>query len=340
MRLLPESNSLHRVDMKEKVPRMTLFKRIVIAILIVIGVGMVFQWGYNFYSGEKANQRMDYTRVNEKKLEYKTGGSGDFTVIFDGTTGASADEWKDLASEVSKELGVKTFIYNRRGYGLSDGGSAIAPKDQASDLKILLRKAAANGPYILVGEGYGSLVMTNFAKLYPEDVKGVVLINPYDEAEMKNQKNTIGSTFDLLRKKIEAVGSNCSLTLLLDKLGIASMNKDFSNNISGYAKEQFDFNINKSNYRDAVYNETKNVYDRVSDSQTDGMFKDIPYYILSKNEDNPLKRLGSSDLTFQYNSGYDGTVYSLNDSQNVYGAIKKVVETARKIEKKKDTQNN
>ena len=118
------------------------------------------------------------------------------------------------------------------------------------------------------------------------------------------------------------------------------MNKDFSNNISGYAKEQFDFNINKSNYRDAVYNETKNIYDRVSDSQTDGMFKDIPYYILSKNEDNPLKRLGSSDLTFQYNSGYDGTVYSLNDSQNVYGAIKKVVETARKIEKKKGTQNN
>ncbi|MGL4570250.1 MAG: alpha/beta hydrolase [Clostridium sp.] len=340
MRLLPESNSLHKVDMREKIPKMTLFKRIVIIILIIIGSGMIFQWGYDFYTGEKANSSMDYTRVNEKKLEYKTGGSGDFTVIFDGSTGADSSEWKPVADKVEKELGVKTFIYNRRGYGYSDGGSQIAPKDQASDLKILLRKAAANGPYILVGEGYGSLVMTNFAKLYPEDVKGVVLVNPYDESEIKEKGNGLNDTLDLIRKKIEYTGSKCSLTLILDKLGIASSNKEFDDNITGYTKEQFDLRKNQSSYRQAVYNETKNIYDRVSDSQTEGMFKDIPYYILSKNDDNTLKKLGSTDLTFQYNSGYDGAIYSLNDSENVYGAIKKVVETARKIDKKKDTQNN
>ncbi|GAA0069734.1 hypothetical protein UT300003_12570 [Clostridium sardiniense] len=339
MKLLPNSNSLHTVDMKEKISKMTLFKRIIIIALIVIVSGLVIQWGYGFYIGEKFGARMKYTRVNDKKMEYNVSGSGDFTIIFDGSTGANAYEWKTVADEVEKQLGVKTFVYNRRGYGFNDSGSRITPKEQAEDLKILLRKAAAGGPYILVGEGYGSLVMTNFASMYPDSIKGVVLINPYDENQIKEQKNGIKDTLNLVRKKIEDVGSNFSLTLLLDKLGLANENKDFENNLTGFAGEEFSYKKNQNGYRDAVYNETKNIYDRASDSQKDGMFKNIPYYILSNEEDNPLKRLGSPDLTFQYKSSYDGAVYSMMDSKNVENAIKKVVESARRIEKK-NSQNN
>ncbi len=340
MKLLPNSNSLHTVDMREKIPKITLLKRIIIITLIVMITGLVIQWGYGFYVGEKFGARMKYTRVNDKKMEYNVSGSGDFTVIFDGAMGANSYEWKNVADEVEKQLGVKTFVYNRRGYGFNDSGSRITPKEQAEDLKILLRKAAAGGPYILVGEGYGSLVMTNFANMYPETVKGVVLINPYDENQIKDKKNSINDTIDLVRKKIEDVGSNFSLTLLLDKIGLASENKDFENNLVGFAGEEFSYKKNQSGYRDAVYNETKNIYDRASDSQKDGMFKDIPYYILSNQDDNSLKRLGSKDLTFQYKSSYNGSIYSMMDSKNVENGIKKVVETARKIEKKNSQNNN
>lgn len=341
MKLLPNSNSFQIVDMKEKIPKMTLFKRIVIITLIVLITGFLIQWGYGFYINERFGSRMKYTRVNEKKMEYNISGSGDFTVIFDGDIGMNSYEWKGVADEVQKELGVRTFVYNRRGYGFNDSGSRIGPKEQAEDLKILLRKAAASGPYILVGEGYGSLVMTNFASMYPDVVKGVVLINPYDENKSEDgTKEKIKESVDLIRKKIESIGSNFSFTLLLDKLGLASSVDDFENNISGFIGQEFSYKKNQSSYRSAVYNETKNLYDKIDNSERDGMFKDIPFYILSNESDNSLKRLGGGDLTFQYKSDYNGPAYSIVDSKNVENAIKKVVETARKIEKKNSQNKN
>ena len=340
MRLLPNSNSLHKVNMKEKVPKSVLFKRIVITILIVILAGMIIQWGYGFYVSEKVDSRMKYTRVNEKKMEYNTSGTGDLTIIFDGDMAANSYEWKNVASDIQNSEGVKTFVYNRRGYGFNDGGDRLTPKEQAEDLKILLRKSAVSAPYILVGEGYGSLVMTNFANMYPDTVKGVVLINPYDENKLNNTKNTIGDTLDLLRKKLEYLGSKCSLTLLLDKLGLASNNKEFENNLQSIAKEEYNLKKDQSNYREAIYNERKNIYDKVSNSQRAGMFNNIPYYIISNEADNTLKNLGSKDLTFQYKSSYNGNMYSMMDSQNVENAIKKVVETARRIEKSNKKNNN
>ena len=104
--------------------------------------------------------------------------------------------------------------------------------------------------------------------------------------------------------------------------------------------QEFSYKKNQSGYRSAVYNETKNLYDKVDNSENDGMFKNIPFYILSNQNNNPLKRLGSGDLTFQYKSNYDGAVYSMMDSKNVENAIKKVVETARKIAKKNSPNKN
>ena len=341
MKLLPNSNSFQLVDMREKIPKVTLFKRIVIITLIVLITGFLIQWGYGFYINERFGSRMKYTRVNERKMEYNISGSGDFTVIFDGDIGMNSYEWKGIADEVQRELGVQTFVYNRRGYGFNDSGSRISPKEQAEDLKILLRKAAASGPYILVGEGYGGLVMTNFASMYPDVVKGVVLINPYDENKPKaSKKEKVKESADLVRKKIESIGSNFSFTILLDKLGLATTVDDFENNLGGFMEQEFSYKKNQSSYRSAVYNETKNLYDRVDNSESDGMFKDIPFYILSNQSNNPLKRLGGGDLTFQYKSSYDGSVYSMMDSKNIENAIKKVVESARKIAKKNNPNKN
>lgn len=339
MKLLSNSNSLHTVNMKEKIPKFMLFKRIVLVILLIIITGMIIQWGHNFYTNEKSSSRMSYTRVNGKKMEYKVSGFGDYTVIFDGTTGATAEEWNKVAKDVSSSLGVKTFVYNRRGYGENDGGKLQTPKEQAEDLKILLRKAAVSSPFILVGEGYGSLVMTNFASLYPETVAGVVLVNPYDEEKLKEESLGITGMADLVRKKIEAIGSNISLTLIMDKLGLVSSIPDFSNNLSESEKKQFDYKKNQNNYRDAVYNETKNIYNISNDSQKNGMFKDIPYYIISNQDNNSLKRLGGNNITFEYKSSYSGNVYSMMDSDSVKNSIKKVVDIARKIKKVNEKTN-
>ena len=165
------------------------------------------------------------------------------------------------------------------------------------------------------------------------------MVNPYDEEKLKEESLGITGMADLVRKKIEAIGSNISLTLIMDKLGLVSSIPDFSNNLSESEKKQFDYKKNQNNYRDAVYNETKNIYNISNDSQKNGMFKDIPYYIISNQDNNSLKRLGGNNLTFEYKSSYSGNVYSMMDSDSVKNSIKKVVEIARKIKKVNEKTN-
>ena len=51
-------------------------------------------------------------------MEYNYGGSGDYTVVFDGAIGTTLYQWNDVCKKLN-EMGVKTFVYNRSGYGYS-----------------------------------------------------------------------------------------------------------------------------------------------------------------------------------------------------------------------------
>ncbi|WP_194192472.1 alpha/beta hydrolase [Clostridium chrysemydis] len=336
MKLLPESNSFHKVNMREKLSKLVILKYIAIILLAVFGVGFLLQMAYNFVGNEKIGSRINYTRLDGKRIEYKQGGAGDFTVIFDGSIGGGSSEWTEIAEKTSKELGVKTFVYDRRGYGFSDGGDALTPEAQAVQLKDILRKAAAQGPYILVGEEYGSLVMTNFAKKYPDLVKGVVLVDPLDEKTMSEDIKF----FDSFYKKVQSFGSNIFLTWTLDKLGLATKFTNYENKLKyDYEKYNYSWQKNQSPYRQAISNETSMIKSGKSNSQTDGMFKDIPLYIISGADNSPLARLGSSDLTNQYKTSYSGGFTSMNNEDSILKALSRVVDSARRIERKNNGNN-
>ena len=48
----------------------------------------------------------------------------------------------------------------------------------AADLHALLTAAEVTGPYVVVGHSLGGMIATTFARTYPDDVVGVVLIDP------------------------------------------------------------------------------------------------------------------------------------------------------------------
>lgn len=336
MKLLPESNSFYRVNMREKLSKILILKYVVMVIVLILGIGFFMQKTYNFVAGEKIGSRMNYTRLDGKRIDYKLSGAGDFTVIFDGSIGGGSAEWTDIAERTSKELGVKTFIYDRRGYGFSDGGELLTPEEQAEQLKTILRKAAASGPYILVGEGYGSLVMTNFAKQNPDLIKGVVLINPIDE---KNEESKIGF-LKLLKEKIQASGSHFFFTWILDKIGLATDFSDLEEKLKyDYQKYNYSWQKNQNPYRESIYNESKVIKKGLSDSQVDGMFKDIPLYIISGGKTNSLARLGSKDLTTEYMIENSEPLYAMSDPDVIIKGIDRVVDTARRIERKNKGNN-
>jgi pimeloyl-ACP methyl ester carboxylesterase len=54
-------------------------------------------------------------------------------------------------------------------------------RDAVSDLHALLSAAGETGPYVLVGHSYGGLIVKLYARTYPKDVSGLVLVDALSE---------------------------------------------------------------------------------------------------------------------------------------------------------------
>lgn len=98
------------------------------------------------------------------------------TVIFENGSRITLDKWDKVIPLVAKEATV--FAYNRPGYGNSD--KPATPRDGKTvveELRQLLRQEGLPPPYVLVGHSLGGLYMQMYARSYPQEVQGVVLVD-------------------------------------------------------------------------------------------------------------------------------------------------------------------
>ena len=115
--------------------------------------------------------------VGTHRLRLRTAGSGGPPVIIDVGLGDRSENWRPVIGRLSGSTTVCT--YDRAGYGESDIGSF--PRDSrrvADELHAALRRAPVPGPYVLVGHSIGGLNVQAFADAYPDDVAGLVLLDP------------------------------------------------------------------------------------------------------------------------------------------------------------------
>jgi pimeloyl-ACP methyl ester carboxylesterase len=109
-------------------------------------------------------------------------GRGETTVVFENGLGGPLENWGKVQPQVSRFAG--TVSYDRAGTGLSDRGPA--PRDGrriAAELRRALRAAGIAPPYVLVGASLGGLYVRIFAGMYPDDVAGLVLVDPTPDLE-------------------------------------------------------------------------------------------------------------------------------------------------------------
>ena len=116
--------------------------------------------------------------VNGHPVEIATAGTGGAaTVVFEAGLGDDWTRWDDVASEVARH--TRIFAYSRPGYGAS--GPATTPRDPrqiVEELRALLASQGHGPPYVLVGHSTGGPYMELFAKAHPDEVVGVVLVDP------------------------------------------------------------------------------------------------------------------------------------------------------------------
>ena len=114
------------------------------------------------------------------RLHIDVEGKGSPAVIFIAGATAFSFDWALVASEISKV--TQTVTYDRPALAWSDPGPMPRTLQQdVYELHTLLEKSNVKPPYILVGHSLGGIIARMFEKKYPEEVKGLVLVDGTSE---------------------------------------------------------------------------------------------------------------------------------------------------------------
>lgn len=122
--------------------------------------------------------------IAEKRVEHVVAGHGAPAVVLENGLGGRLEWWAKVLPEVARETQV--FAYNRPGIGASD--SVPTPRDGdhiVEELRRNLRETGIAPPYVLVGHSLGGLYMQLYARRYPKEVAGLVLVDSTHPDQMK-----------------------------------------------------------------------------------------------------------------------------------------------------------
>jgi pimeloyl-ACP methyl ester carboxylesterase len=124
---------------------------------------------------------------------FRLEGKGARTVILESGLGDTLDVWKSVQPMIAAGC-ARTLSYNRAGYLGSDNSNS--PRDAATivaELRAELERQKIKPPYVLVGHSLGGLYMQYFARNYPQEVAGLVLVDSthwQQHLAMGSQANT------------------------------------------------------------------------------------------------------------------------------------------------------
>jgi pimeloyl-ACP methyl ester carboxylesterase len=124
--------------------------------------------------------------VRERRVEYALQGQGTPIVVFENGLGAKLYGWSKVYPDISQN--ATAFAYNRPGYG--DSELTRTPRDGehvVEELRTLLQTKGLKPPYVLVGHSLGGLYMQYFARRYPQEVAGVVLVDSTHPAQFQGE---------------------------------------------------------------------------------------------------------------------------------------------------------
>ena len=118
-------------------------------------------------AGEMQVERKGY------QLRAEQQGQGPMTVVFESGFGQGAGVWKDVITELGAQC--ECIAYARAGLG--ESGTDGTPKTieaHLQDLDAVMDALAPGRKVVLVGHSYGGLLATEFARLHPGRVQGLV----------------------------------------------------------------------------------------------------------------------------------------------------------------------
>ena len=133
---------------------------------------------------ESFSERRDLKRypapgrfVPDTRLHVLEQGTGPSTVVLESGLAASSISWLHVQERVSNF--ARVVSYDRAGLGWSGANQKPLNLDVLlANLATVLKAKQSNRKTVLVGHSFGALIVSAFAHRHPENVSGLVLVDP------------------------------------------------------------------------------------------------------------------------------------------------------------------
>jgi len=131
--------------------------------------------GCGAFSGGGGGGRLYQVRGHDLYLHCT--GKGSPTVVLEAGLGDDSTMWDGILAQAGT-IGTRVCAYDRLGLGQSDRTGKMRTLDEvARDLHGLVVAAEVERPFVLAAHSMGGLIDRAYAKRYPKDVAGLVLVD-------------------------------------------------------------------------------------------------------------------------------------------------------------------
>ncbi|MFH8680919.1 alpha/beta fold hydrolase [Streptomyces lydicus] len=118
--------------------------------------------------------------IDGRRLMLHRSGNGGPTAVFLAGSGLMSLDYLNIHHRVAELTG--SVLYDRAGNGWSDPAELPRTAAEVTDeLQTLLRTAAVPGPYLLIGHSLGGAYARHYARRFPGEVAGLLLLDPFHE---------------------------------------------------------------------------------------------------------------------------------------------------------------
>jgi pimeloyl-ACP methyl ester carboxylesterase len=224
--------------------------------------------------------------VKEIDLEYMVLGKGETTLVFELGIGGSFYNWWSFIQELKNEFTI--LLYHRAGYGNSK--KSAKPRNVkyiSEELDALIKYLEIKGKFVLVGHSFGGLCVQQYARMFPEKLKAVVLI---DSTSFNYQK--------LYNLNLPVMYSLISLEKMIENNLAASMNTreelamEFQNSIKEAHQilpleqvNKFESFITRPDFFQTIAEEFENWSKDSEIINVAGAFPEIPLIVIARDQE-------------------------------------------------------
>ena len=159
---------------------------IVAGVLLAIGLllGLVYQTASTSIDARRYPPPGRLVEVDGHQMHLECRGPSGTgpTVILNAGLGDSSQVWWSVAPRVAEF--ARVCVFDRAGYGWSEyDDGPVTAMGENSALHSLLESAGVKPPYVMVGHSLGGTYAYEYARQYPTEVTGLVLVDPADDSK-------------------------------------------------------------------------------------------------------------------------------------------------------------